>query len=67
MGNLIEIARVRRMRYESTKTERELSAVDFDEFGNPIPLEKGDGCVTSSEAEEALLSALRPLTDEEER
>lgn len=40
MQNVIDLARVRRMRFETGKTERELAVIDFDEFGNPVPLER---------------------------
>ena len=40
MDNIIDLARLRRIKFEEKKTDRELSALDFDEFGNPIPLKK---------------------------
>ena len=40
MDNVIDLARHRRMRYEAGKTERELAIIDFDVYGNPIPLER---------------------------
>lgn len=36
--NTIDLARIRRMRFEDLKTDDELSILDFDEFGHARPL-----------------------------
>ena len=51
---LLSLARVRRMRFESTKSDGELARITFDEFGHPIPL-AGSG-------QEALLPEFDPET-----
>lgn len=39
---VIDLARERRIRFESGKTDGELAAIDFDVYGNPIPLRRSD-------------------------
>lgn len=43
MDNVIDLVRIRRMRFEDKKSEKELSVIDFDEFGNPVPLGRKSG------------------------
>lgn len=50
--NVIDLARHRRMRFEAGKTEKELALIDFDVYGNPIPL-------VLSDSPEAYLSRLK--------
>lgn len=49
MENVLDFARFRRMKFEQGKTDKELAALDFDQFGNPIPLERTNGNESNKE------------------
>jgi hypothetical protein len=37
MSTVIDLAKFRRMRFESYRTEEQLAKLNFDEYGNPYP------------------------------
>lgn len=38
MGQIIDLSKKRRMRFEKTRTDRELETITFDEFGMPVDM-----------------------------
>lgn len=41
---VVDMATHRRRSFEARRSEEELAVIDFDEFGQPKPLELGPGC-----------------------